>query len=95
MVDAAGDTPNATGALDLVGTTPSAAGYHAADANFAYLRLRKAEYSAKERKALEQRIARLADTGDVYVYFKHEDTPEGALHAEGLLSAARLPPSSS
>ena len=64
-------------------------------ANFAYLRLRKAEYSAKERKALEQRIARLGDTGDVYVYFKHEDTPEGALHAEGLLSAARLPPSSS
>jgi hypothetical protein len=23
----------------------------------------------------------------VFAYFKHEDTPEGALHAEGLLSA--------
>ena len=57
-------------------------------ANFAYLRLRKAEYSAKERKALEQRIARLSEKGDVYVYFKHEDTPEGALHAESLLRAA-------
>ena len=58
-------------------------------ANFAYLRLRKAEYSAKERKALEQRIAPLAQKGDVYVYFKHEDTPEGALHAEGLLAAVQ------
>jgi len=25
--------------------------------------------------------------GDVYVYFKHEDTPEGALNAESLLRA--------
>ena len=58
-------------------------------ANFAYLRLRKEEYSAKERKALEQRISELARKGDAYVYFKHEDTPEGALHAESLLSAAK------
>jgi uncharacterized protein YecE (DUF72 family) len=58
-------------------------------ADFAYLRLRKEEYSAKEHKALEQRIARLAGNGDVYIYFKHEDTPEGALHAEEVLSAAR------
>jgi uncharacterized protein YecE (DUF72 family) len=57
-------------------------------ANFAYLRLRKAEYSAKERKALGQRIARLSEKGDVYIYFKHEDTPEGALHAESLLRAS-------
>ena len=58
-------------------------------ADFAYLRLRKEEYSAKERKALEERIARLAGKGDVYIYFKHEDTPEGALHAEEVLSAAK------
>lgn len=56
-------------------------------ANFAYLRLRKAEYSAKERAALQERIATLSEKGDVYVYFKHEDTPEGAVHAESLLSA--------
>ncbi len=31
-------------------------------ADFAYLRLRKEEYSTKERKALEQRIARLGGT---------------------------------
>jgi uncharacterized protein YecE (DUF72 family) len=58
-------------------------------ADFAYLRLRKQEYSAKERKELEQRIARLGNSGDVYIYFKHEDTPEGALHAENVLAAAK------
>lgn len=58
-------------------------------AGFAYLRLRKQEYLAKERKALEHRIARLGAGGDVYIYFKHEDTPEGALHAENVLSAAQ------
>jgi uncharacterized protein YecE (DUF72 family) len=58
-------------------------------ADFAYLRLRKEEYSAKERKELEQRIARLGNSGDVYIYFKHEDTPEGALHAENVLAAAK------
>jgi uncharacterized protein YecE (DUF72 family) len=58
-------------------------------ADFSYLRLRKEEYSAKERKELEQRIARLGNAGDVYIYFKHEDTPEGALHAENVLSAAK------
>jgi uncharacterized protein YecE (DUF72 family) len=58
-------------------------------ADFAYLRLRKQEYSAQERQALEQRIARLSAGGDVYIYFKHEDTPKGALHAENVLSAAK------
>ena len=42
MVDAAGDTPNAAGALDLVGTGPFPAGFHAADAQFLYLRMRVA-----------------------------------------------------
>jgi uncharacterized protein YecE (DUF72 family) len=56
---------------------------------FAYLRLRKEEYSAKERKALEQRIAALAAKGDVFVYFKHEETPAGALHAESVLAAVK------
>jgi uncharacterized protein YecE (DUF72 family) len=58
-------------------------------ADFGYLRLRKQEYSTKERKALEQRIARLGASGDVYIYFKHEDTPQGALHAENVLLAGK------
>ena len=58
-------------------------------ATFSYLRLRKEKYSPTERKALEQRIAQLATKGDVFVYFKHEETPEGALHAESVLAAAK------
>jgi len=36
-------------------------------------------------KAIEQKVRRLAKDADVYVYFKHEDTPEGALNAVKLL----------
>jgi MYXO-CTERM domain-containing protein len=42
MTDPANDTPNATGALDLVGTAPLPAGFHAADAQFLFLRMRVA-----------------------------------------------------
>ena len=55
-------------------------------ANFRYLRLRKEEYSPAERKDLAGSVAKLKQEGDVFVYFKHEDTPEGALYAEELLA---------
>jgi MYXO-CTERM domain-containing protein len=42
MIDPANDTPGATGPLDLVGTDVSPAGFHAADAQFLYLRMRLA-----------------------------------------------------
>jgi uncharacterized protein YecE (DUF72 family) len=58
-------------------------------ADFAYLRLRKEDYSAKARAAVKERVAKLAAGGDVFVYFKHEDTPEGAIHAEKLLGEMR------
>jgi hypothetical protein len=32
-------------------------------------------------------VAGYAQRGDAFVYFKHEDTPEGALHAEELLKS--------
>jgi len=57
-------------------------------ADFSYLRLRKQEYSASERKAVKRKIADASQRGDVFVYFKHEDTPEGALYAEALLKNA-------
>lgn len=50
-------------------------------ADFSYLRLRKDKYSTRSRKTLTQRVKDLAKQGDVYVFFKHEETPEGALHA--------------
>jgi uncharacterized protein YecE (DUF72 family) len=57
-------------------------------ADFVYLRLRKEDYSANERKALTGRVDGFAKNGDAFVYFKHEDTPEGALYAEDLLKSA-------
>jgi uncharacterized protein YecE (DUF72 family) len=60
-----------------------------ATANFRYFRLRMAEYSAATRKKISKRVADAARNGDVFVYFKHEDTPEGALYAEKLLEAIK------
>ena len=57
-------------------------------ANFAYLRLRKEEYSAAELTQLKKRIQGLLEKGHAYVYFKHEETPEGALNAEKVLQKA-------
>lgn len=58
-------------------------------ADFVYFRLRKPEYSPAERKSLKEKASRLNATGkDVYVYFKHEDTPEGAHYAEELLATS-------
>jgi uncharacterized protein YecE (DUF72 family) len=57
-------------------------------AGFAYFRLRKQGYSTNERAELARQALELAQTGDVFTYFKHEDTPEGALYAEELLAAA-------
>lgn len=61
-----------------------------ATADFRYLRLRKGTYSPAVRKALAKTVADAASAGDVFVYFKHEDTPEGALYAEDLLRDARV-----
>jgi uncharacterized protein YecE (DUF72 family) len=58
-------------------------------ADFAYLRLRKEKYSAGDRKALKHRVADLTLRRDAFVYFKHEETAEGALYAEELLVATK------
>jgi len=54
-------------------------------ADFSYLRLRKESYSPKARAEITKKVAGLAAKGEVFAYFKHEDTPEGALYAESLL----------
>ena len=61
---------------------------HVVTADFSYLRLRNESYSPKARGAIAARVKELAKTGDVFTYFKHEETPEGALYAVGLLEAA-------
>ena len=58
-------------------------------AGFVYTRLRKDDYSPEERTQISADVQKLqADGRDVYVFFKHEDTPAGALYAEELLKAA-------
>ncbi len=55
-------------------------------AGLVYARLRKPEYSAEDRAEIAGRVARLREGGrDVYAFFKHEETPAGALYAEELL----------
>lgn len=55
-------------------------------ADWVYFRLRKASYSAEERAEIAAKARQLLDQGkDVYVFFKHEDDPAGALYAEELL----------
>lgn len=57
-------------------------------AAFTYFRLRKPSYSAEERKQTAGKVAKLlAANQDVFVYYKHEETPEGAAYAEELLAA--------
>lgn len=56
---------------------------HVFTAPFVYSRLRKEDYSPEERTEIRQRAADMLAAGrDVYLFFKHEDTPAGALYAE-------------
>jgi uncharacterized protein YecE (DUF72 family) len=55
-------------------------------ADFAYYRYRKPEYSAEEREAmLNVTRAHVEQGRDVFAYFKHEETPQGALYAVDVL----------
>jgi len=58
-------------------------------ADFAYLRLRKEKYTPKVQNEIADRVGTLSKTGDAFVYFKHEQTPEGALYAEKLLASTK------
>ena len=59
-------------------------------AGFVYVRLRKEDYSPEERGEIADRVrGMLAGGRDVYVFFKHEDTPAGAVYAEELLKALK------
>jgi uncharacterized protein YecE (DUF72 family) len=60
-------------------------------ADYAYYRFRKPNYTAEERQAMVARIREhLAAGRDVFAYFKHEETPEGALYAVDLLESSRV-----
>jgi uncharacterized protein YecE (DUF72 family) len=55
-------------------------------ADYAYYRYRKPEYSGEERDTMLTTIRGHLDQGrDVFAYFKHEETPQGALYAVDVL----------
>jgi uncharacterized protein YecE (DUF72 family) len=54
-------------------------------ADFSYLRLRKEKYSSNARAEAARRIMSLAQRGDVFVYFKHSETPKNTRYAKNLL----------
>jgi len=58
-------------------------------AGYAYYRYRKPTYTAEERQKMVARMEEhLAAKRDVFAYFKHEETPKGALYAVDVLNAA-------
>jgi uncharacterized protein YecE (DUF72 family) len=58
-------------------------------ADFVYFRLRKPDYTRGDLDEIGASVRQLAEQGkDVFVFFKHEDTPQGALNGEELLRAA-------
>ncbi len=59
-------------------------------ADFSYLRLRNEKLiQPMPGNEIAERVKKLVQSGDVFTYFKHEETAEGALYAEGLLSSGR------
>jgi len=57
---------------------------------FVYYRFRKPNYTEEERRSMIERIGQHVAAGrDVFAYFKHEETPEGALFALDLLRAVQ------
>jgi Protein of unknown function DUF72 len=51
-------------------------------AEFCYYRYRKPTYTPEERNAMIARIREHLEAGrNVFAYFKHEETPQGALYA--------------
>ncbi len=60
-----------------------------ATSDFVYARLRKEEYSPADRREIADRARQQLTAGrDAFVFFKHEDTPAGALYAEELQKEA-------
>jgi len=54
-------------------------------ADFVYVRLRKEKYTRKDRREIATRVRAQLDAGrDVFAFFKHEESPAGALYAEEL-----------
>ena len=57
-------------------------------ADFSYYRFRKPEYAEAERRQIAERLSSAAAVRDVFAFFKHEENPQSAVNAAGILAAA-------
>ncbi len=56
-------------------------------ADFVYSRLRESPYTDEQRSGIANRACKILEGGrDVFAFFKHEDSAEGALYAEELIA---------
>ena len=58
-------------------------------AAFSCYRFRRSEYSERDLAVIAAKLRARAAEGDVYAYFKHEESPAGALHAVEVLEGLR------
>ena len=59
-------------------------------ADFVYFRLRKDDYTPDERREIADKAGELRKDGkDVFLFFKHDETPAGAVYAEELLRSGK------
>ena len=76
------------GAALCVAETESLTTPEIVTADFIYYRFRKPNYPPDERKEMVDRIQGHLNAGrDVFAYFKHEETPEGAIYARELMKS--------
>ena len=89
FVDSTWDLLKASSVALCVAETETKTTPDVVTSGFAYYRFRKPTYTGEERRAMLDRIEQHVSAGrNVYAYFKHEETPEGAMYAAELLRSA-------
>jgi uncharacterized protein YecE (DUF72 family) len=90
--DATWDLLKSAGAGLCVAETETRTTPDLVTAAFAYYRFRKPTYTGEERQAMVDRTRQhIAEGRNVFVYFKHEETPQGALYAVDVLREVNGP----
>lgn len=56
---------------------------------FSCYRFRRSDYAKADLAAIRSKLQERVTSGDVFAYFKHEDTPAGALYAASILEGLR------
>jgi uncharacterized protein YecE (DUF72 family) len=84
--DSTWDALRASNAALCVAETETMTTPDVVTATFAYYRFRKPTYTGEEKRSMIERIRQQIGEGrNVFAYFKHEETAEGALYAMELL----------